>query len=44
MEDAISSGAGKILRILKKHGEIFLLWLLCVVSISASLYIYTENQ
>lgn len=43
MEDAISSGAGKILRILKKHGEIFLLWLLCAVSISASLYIYTEN-
>ncbi|MDE5578078.1 MAG: transglutaminase-like domain-containing protein [Oscillospiraceae bacterium] len=39
MEDA----AGKILRILKKHGEIFLLWLLCIVSVSASLYIYTEN-
>ncbi|MBD5138995.1 MAG: transglutaminase domain-containing protein [Ruminococcus sp.] len=39
MEDA----AEKIFRILKKHGEIFLLWLLCVVSISASLYIYTEN-
>lgn len=43
MEDAISSGAGKILRILKMHGEIFLLWLLCAVSVSASLYIYTEN-
>lgn len=39
MEDA----AEKILRILKKHGETFLLWLLCAVSVSASLYIYTEN-
>lgn len=39
MDDA----AEKILRILKKHGEIFLLWLLCAVSVSASLYIYTEN-
>lgn len=39
MEDA----AEKFLRILKKHGEIFLLWLLCAVSVSASLYIYTEN-
>lgn len=39
MEDA----AEKFLRILKKHGETFLLWLLCVISVSASLYIYTEN-
>lgn len=39
MEDA----AEKFFRILKRHGEIFLLWLLCAVSISASLYIYTEN-
>lgn len=33
----------KLFHALKKHGEAFLLWILCSVSISASLYIYTDN-
>lgn len=40
MEDA----SGKIFHILKKYGEVFLLWLLCAVSVSEALYIYTENE
>ena len=39
MEDT----AEKIFRVFKKYGEVFLLWMLCVVSVSASLYIYTSN-
>ncbi|MCM1022762.1 MAG: transglutaminase domain-containing protein [Prevotella sp.] len=37
------TSAGKILRILNKYGAVFLLWLLCAVSISAALYIYTDS-
>lgn len=43
MEGTMGGAAEKIFRILKKNGEVFLLWLLCAVSISASLYIYTDN-
>lgn len=39
MEDT----AEKIFRVLNKYGEVFLLWLLCTLSVSASLYIYTDN-
>ena len=43
MEGTIGGAAEKIFRLLKKYGEVFLLWLLCAASISAALYIYTGN-
>lgn len=43
MDDAMGSAAEKFFRVLKKYGEVFLLWLLCALSVSATLYIYTDN-
>ncbi|MDE7279848.1 MAG: hypothetical protein K2N26_09015, partial [Oscillospiraceae bacterium] len=43
MEGTIGGATEKIFRLLKKYGEVFLLWLLCAASISAALYIYTGN-
>lgn len=43
MEGAMGGAAEKIFRVLKKYGEVFLLWLLCAASVSATLYIYTDN-
>lgn len=39
----MAGAADKIPAALKKHGRAFLAWLLCVVSMSGTLYIYTEN-
>ncbi len=39
----MAGAADKIPAALKKHGRAFLTWLLCVVSMSETLYIYTEE-
>lgn len=37
------AGAAKLTAALKKHGRAFLTWLLCALSMSETLYIYTES-
>lgn len=39
----MTEASEKIFSAVKKHGETFLLWLLCSAALSAVLYIYTEN-
>ncbi len=39
----MSEASEKIFSAAKKHGETFLLWLLCAAALSAVLYVYTEN-
>lgn len=39
----MTEASEKVFSAAKKHGETFLLWLLCTAALSAVLYVYTEN-